>query len=59
MNFFQSQLDQPHPDRTQRILKAHPEVRTLFGRNPRTAAILLFVVLLQVGFALGMGRLIF
>ena len=54
--FFQSELDQPHPDRTQRILKAHPEVRSLCGRNPWTAAVLLFIVALQTGLAWGLGR---
>jgi D-3-phosphoglycerate dehydrogenase len=32
-NFFQSDHEEPHPERTLRILQAHPEVRTLFGRN--------------------------
>ena len=55
--FFVSADDQPHPARTQAILKAHPEIRNLIGRNPWTAIIMLAVVGLQVGVAFAMGRL--
>jgi sphingolipid delta-4 desaturase len=55
--FFVSAVDQPHPSRTQAILKAHPEIRGLIGRNPWTAAIMLPVVALQIGLAALMGRL--
>jgi sphingolipid delta-4 desaturase len=55
--FFVSAVDQPHPSRTQAILKAHPEIRGLIGRNPWTAAIMLPVVALQIGLGALMGRL--
>lgn len=55
--FFRSERDQPHPERTRQILRAHPEVRDLFGRNPGTAVILLLLVSLQTGLAWGCGRL--
>lgn len=55
--FHQSEGDQPHPERTRAILKAHPEVRALFGRNPLTAWIALGVVGLQTALALIIGRL--
>ncbi|HET7085704.1 MAG TPA: fatty acid desaturase [Rhizomicrobium sp.] len=55
--FFVSVDDQPHPARTQAILKAHPEIRALIGRNPWTAIIMLGVVALQSGIAIAMGRL--
>lgn len=55
--FYQSELDQPHPERTRAILRAHPEVRQLIGRNPFTAALMLFVVSAQTAIALIMGRL--
>jgi len=55
--FFVSAVDQPHPSRTQAILKAHPEIRGLIGRNPWTTAIMLGVVTLQIGLAALMGRL--
>jgi len=48
---------QPHPARTQAILRAHPEVRRLMGRNPWTALILLAVVSAQIGIAAVMGSL--
>lgn len=38
-------------------MKAHPEVRQLFGRNPYTALILIFVLTLQTSIAYAMGRL--
>jgi sphingolipid delta-4 desaturase len=55
--FFQSQDDQPHPERTRAILKAHPDIRELMGRNPFTAAIVPVIVLGQTGIAYAMGRL--
>jgi len=55
--FFVSADDQPHPARTLAILKAHPEVRGLIGRNPWTAIIMLGVVGLQITLAFAMGRL--
>jgi sphingolipid delta-4 desaturase len=55
--FLLSQQDQPHPDRTRAILKAHPEVRRLMGRNVWTAAVLAGLVLLQIALAVVMGRL--
>jgi sphingolipid delta-4 desaturase len=54
---FQSELDQPHPERTRAILRAHPEVRQLIGRNPFTAAIMLAVFSIQTAIAFAMGRL--
>jgi len=39
---------EPHRGRTKAILKAHPEVRNLIGRNPWSIFIILFVVSLQV-----------
>lgn len=56
-NFHQVDFDQPHPQRTRAILKAHPEVKKLFGRNPWTAAVMLGILALQTGIAYGMGKL--
>ena len=41
--------DQPesHKERTKQILKAHPEVRNLIGRNPVSALITFLVVTFQ------------
>ncbi len=55
--FLQSHLDQPHPERTRRILEAHPEVRDLIGRTRWTAAILVLVVAIQVALAWLFGKL--
>ena len=55
--FYQSELDQPHPERTRAILRAHPEVRQLIGRNPFTAAIMVLVLSTQTAIAFAMGRL--
>jgi len=55
--FFVSAEDQPHPARTRAILKAHPEIRGLIGRNPWTALIMVGVVGLQIAIAIAMGNL--
>lgn len=47
MDFQYSDQPEPHKERTKQILKAHPEVRTLIGRNPVSAVITIFVVALQ------------
>lgn len=47
MDFQYSDLPEPHKERTKQILKAHPEVRNLIGRNPVSALIAIFVVALQ------------
>lgn len=56
-DFHHADWDQPHPDRTRAIMKAHPEVRALFGRNPWTALIAFCVVAGQTAIAYGIGRL--
>jgi sphingolipid delta-4 desaturase len=55
--FYRSEFEQPHPQRTRAILKAHPEVRTLMGRNPNTALIALLVLTMQTSIAYGLGGL--
>ena len=56
-NFHQADFEQPHPQRTRAILKAHPEVRALVGRNPYTALIACLVLVVQTSIAFAMGRL--
>jgi sphingolipid delta-4 desaturase len=56
-DFYQADFDQPHPERTRAILKAHPEVRTLMGRNPSTALIGLSVLMIQSAIAYRVSRL--
>lgn len=55
--FAFSTAAQPHPARARAILKAHPEVRQLMGRNPATVFILVAVVLFQIVMAGAVGRL--
>lgn len=56
-DFYQAEFEQPHPQRTRAILKAHPEVRSLMGRNPSTAVIALLVLMVQSAIAFGVSRL--
>ncbi len=46
-NFLYSDTPEPHKARTKDILKKHPEVRNLIGRNPFSFVIILFVVGVQ------------
>jgi len=55
--FYRAEFDQPHPERTRAILKAHPEVRKLMGRNPYTALIACLILITQTSIAYAMGRL--
>src|SRR6187431_324275 len=45
----------PHPARGRRMLAAHPELRALFGREPRTAALGAGLAALQLGIAAALG----
>jgi sphingolipid delta-4 desaturase len=56
-DFHQSEVNQPHPERSRFIMKRHPEIAQLMGRNPFTFAILLFVVGLQISIAIFMGSM--
>ena len=55
--FYNSDEKQPHVARCQQMIKDHPEIATLFGRNPWTFAILLGIMALQFGIAAYMGSL--
>jgi sphingolipid delta-4 desaturase len=46
--FLNSVSQEPHRDRTKMLLRAHPELRRLIGRNPYTALLILGCVSLQV-----------
>lgn len=56
-NFHQSIINQPHPERSRAIMKIHPEIAQLMGKNPYTFAVLLFTVGLQVGIAAWLGSM--
>ncbi len=50
-DFIYSDSPEPHKQRTKEILKQHPEVRDLIGRNPVSFFLILMVVSLQIGIA--------
>ena len=49
--FVHSSEQEPHRIRTKQILKKHPEVRNLIGKNPYTFLVILGLVGLQLGLA--------
>lgn len=49
--FLEVNFPEPHRSRCLDILRRHPEVRQLFGRNPWTAAYIAAVVILQLALA--------
>jgi sphingolipid delta-4 desaturase len=55
--FYHAEFEQPHPQRTRAILKAHPEVRSLMRRNPYTALVAVLILALQTAIAYAMSRL--
>ena len=48
LDYTHSDVPQPHPQRARDILSRHPEVRTLFGRNPWTVIFVVLFVGVQV-----------
>ena len=54
-DFSFSDMVEPHKQRTKDILKSHPEVRKLIGRNPLSFLIILFVVTLQASIAIALS----
>ena len=51
-DFTRTEEREPHRDRTQTILRSHPEVRALIGKNPYTFLLILFTVTLQIALAI-------
>ncbi len=56
-DFLASSKAQPHAVRCREIMKKHPEIAELIGRNPVTGLILAGLVGLQFGIAIWMGSL--
>ena len=50
-SFVWSEKSEPHKQRTQEIIKQHPEIRDLIGRNPYTFLIILLCVGVQLTLA--------
>ncbi|MCG8607385.1 fatty acid desaturase [bacterium] len=55
-DFHHSELSEPHRDRTRAIMKNHPEIRDLIGREPRTFYAIAGIVALQVLLAVGVSN---
>jgi sphingolipid 4-desaturase/C4-monooxygenase len=49
--FNWSEESEPHRIRTREIIKKHPEIRDLVGRNPYTIFVILLCVCIQIGLA--------
>lgn len=49
--YFHSSAAQPHPGRTQAILRRHPDVRTQIGKNPYSFLLILLLVGSQLALA--------
>ena len=50
-SFVFSEASEPHRIRTKEILKQHPEIRKLIGKNPKTLFAIIGLVVLQIGLA--------
>ena len=50
-SFVFSEASEPHRIRTKEILKQHPDIRKLIGKNPNTIYAIIGLVALQVGLA--------
>lgn len=46
-DFLHSDSAEPHKQRTKEILKQHPEIRNLIGRNPSSFLLILLVITIQ------------
>ena len=50
-SFFYTDESEPHRIRCKAILKEHPEIRNLIGKNPKTIFVILGIVIFQVALA--------
>ena len=50
-SFVFSEASEPHRIRTKEILKKHPDIRKLIGKNPNTIYAIIGLVALQIGMA--------
>jgi sphingolipid 4-desaturase/C4-monooxygenase len=55
-DFYWVEEREPHLDRRKEILKKHPEVKSLFGKNPFLPWSTLIMVILQVAVALNISK---
>jgi sphingolipid delta-4 desaturase len=57
LTFATASNREPHRGRHHEILRRHPEIRSLYGHDPRTGAITYAVVVAQLGIACALQRL--
>ena len=54
-DFFYTDKNQPHPERAKAMLQQFPEIKKLFGAEPRTMLIIFQLVIFQSIFAIFLG----
>jgi sphingolipid delta-4 desaturase len=54
-DFFYTDKNQPHPSRAKAMLQAFPQIKGLFGAEPKTMIIILQIVIFQSFFAIFLG----
>lgn len=57
-DYYWVDYQEPHKERRKQILKAHPEVKKLFGKNPFLPWSTLIMVVIQVALALNMTTIV-
>ena len=55
-NFVFSNNPEPHRDRTKQILKEHPEMRTLIGKNKTTFWLVVLLVAMQIALGIAISN---
>lgn len=54
-DFYYSDKNQPHPERAKSMLQKYPEIKSLFGPEPKTMIIILTIVICQTILAVFLG----
>jgi len=54
-DFYYSEVNQPHPERARQMIKQFPEIRNLFGAEPKSIFIILQLVIFQSIIAIFLG----
>jgi len=54
-DFYYTESNQPHPERAKAMLAKYPEIRNLFGPEPKTLIVIILLVISQTTLAILMG----
>lgn len=54
-DFFYTEKNQPHPERAKAMLREFPEIKKLFGPEPKTMILILIIVISQAVLAIFLG----